>query len=381
MGKGRNVIKIAFIGDASSVGKAANQAAKSAGGVKKGFSGVGDKIKGAFSVVGIGASVAFLGTAVNSAIQGEAAQAKLARSLQQSAGATKAQVAEVNKYITKTSMATGVTKGELRPALISLVTATKNVGQSQKLLGLAMDISARTGKPLAQVSLALGRAYNGNTTALGKLGLKVKTTVKDTAAITKAQKAAGDAQLLYVAAVKKYGPNSDKARKAALNYMLSVNKVKEAQAKTKTTAKSFNDIQKELNKTFGGSAAAAAQTTEGKMKRLKVQFAAVQAKIGAELLPVINKLTDVFLKHQGIVLALVGALAGFVVISKITGFVKNGIAAFNVLKSALVTTTVAEDGLNVSMAANPIGIVVIAIAALVAGFILAYTKLSGSIRR
>jgi hypothetical protein len=64
-----------------------------------------------------------------------------------------------------------VTDDQLRPAFARLVRSTKDVEDAQKLLNLALDLASATGKPLEAVSNALARAYDGNTTALGKLGL------------------------------------------------------------------------------------------------------------------------------------------------------------------------------------------------------------------
>ena len=80
------------------------------------------------------------------------------------------------EYITKTSEATGVMKDTLEPAFASLLRYTRNVAESQKLLALALDISAGTGKGLQEVSNALGRAYLGNYTALVRLGAGITTT-------------------------------------------------------------------------------------------------------------------------------------------------------------------------------------------------------------
>jgi protein translocase SecG subunit len=69
------------------------------------------------------------------------------------------------------SLATGVADDALRPALARLVISTGNTAKAQDLLSLALDASTATGKPLETVANALGKAYDGNTTALGKLGL------------------------------------------------------------------------------------------------------------------------------------------------------------------------------------------------------------------
>lgn len=116
---------------------------------------------GALAVVGVDAVKAFA--------EDDAAAQKLATTLENVTGATDAQVKSVEDFITKTSIASAVADDELRPALDSLVRGTGDVAQAQNLLGLALDISAGTGKDLGTVSDALSKAYNGNFKALKTL--------------------------------------------------------------------------------------------------------------------------------------------------------------------------------------------------------------------
>ena len=80
-------------------------------------------------------------------------------------------IGTVNGFISRLEMQTGVLDDELRPAMDRLLRATGDVTKSQELLGLALDISAGTGKSLSQVSQSLQKAYLGQTQALGRLGV------------------------------------------------------------------------------------------------------------------------------------------------------------------------------------------------------------------
>ena len=77
----------------------------------------------------------------------------------------------VNTYISNLERQTGVLDDELRPAMDRLLRATGSLTESQKLLGLALDISAGTGKNLTTVSQGLQKAYLGNNASLGRLGV------------------------------------------------------------------------------------------------------------------------------------------------------------------------------------------------------------------
>ena len=137
----------------------------------------------AFAAAGA-AAVAYAGKlaidGVKSAIEDEAAQAKLATTLQNVTNATDKQIAATEKYITKTSLAFGVTDDELRPSLDRLVRSTKDVEEAQRLQSLALDISAGSGKKLESVTEALAKAHDGNFTALKKLGVPLDDSIVKT---------------------------------------------------------------------------------------------------------------------------------------------------------------------------------------------------------
>ena len=168
----------------------------------------------------------------------EAAATKLAGQLKRSAGATDAQVAATERLISKMSLATGVADDELRPALASLVRGSGDITTAQKDLLLALDVSAASGKSLQSVSDALSKAYGGNLTALAKLDPAIRNMVKEGA--------------------------------------------------------SLDDVMAQLAGTFGGAAAEAANTAEGKFARLQIAFDEAKESIGQRLLPMVMKIVDFF---------------------------------------------------------------------------------------
>jgi hypothetical protein len=192
--------------------------------------------KGVAGALGTAAVINFGKAAVSAAMDDAAAQAELARQVTASTGATAAQIAAIEDYIAKTQSATGVLDDQLRPAFATLTRFTKNQTESQKLLNIALEISTATGKPLEAVSLALGKAYAGSTTALQKLGIQTKD-------------AAGEAL-------------------------------------------SFEQIQQNLIETFGGATQAAAETTAGKMKIAQAAFADLQEEVGVALIPALTGVLD-----------------------------------------------------------------------------------------
>lgn len=77
----------------------------------------------------------------------------------------------VNEMISNLEKQTGVLDDQLRPAMDKLLRATGSVSKATKLLSLALDISAGTGKDLTIVSQGLQKAYLGNNASLGRLGV------------------------------------------------------------------------------------------------------------------------------------------------------------------------------------------------------------------
>lgn len=124
------------------------------------------------SIAGITASVSLLAKQSVSAAIAEEKQAKSLSLTLKNLGKSYAAVG-VAEYINKLQFATGVSEDQLRPALQRLITTTNDVAKSQDLLKLALDISAGSTNSLETVVKALGRAYLGNNTALGRLGLNL----------------------------------------------------------------------------------------------------------------------------------------------------------------------------------------------------------------
>jgi len=197
-----------------------------------------EKAFGKFGKTGVAVGAAFaastalvvagLTNAVAAAIEDQKSQALLAKQLENTTGASRMTIAATEEFITQMQFATGVADDQLRPALGSLVRATNDLTTGQDLLNLALDVSAGTGRDLETVSLALGKAYNGNLGGLTKLGIALDPNIVKT--------------------------------------------------------KDFGKAQEELNKQFGGAAAAAANTYEGQLKRLSTVWSELTETIGYAIL-------------------------------------------------------------------------------------------------
>jgi hypothetical protein len=203
-----------------------------------GFGGAMGKMK--IGAAAAGAAVLAAGKALwdmgVAAAEDQKGQVALAKTLQNTTGANKQQVAATEAWISKQGEALGVSDDQLRPALGRLARSTHDVGKAQGLAALAMDVSAGTGKDLSTVTEALARGADGNTGALKRLGVQTK--------------------------------NAD------------------------GSTRSFKAITADLAKTFQGQASAAANTAAGKWGRLKLRFDELKESIGAKLLPIAEKFAD-----------------------------------------------------------------------------------------
>jgi hypothetical protein len=208
--------------------------------------GFGDKVTDfgkkaglAFAAAGA-AAVAYAGKlaidGVKSAIEDAAAQTKLAITLKNVTGATEAQIAATEDYITKTSLAFGVTDDDLRPSIERLSRATGDLQKAQELQTIAIDVAAGSGKSLEAVTNAMAKAAEGNTASLAKLGIGLSA------------------------------------------------------AELKTM--SLDQITAKLADTFEGQAAAKADTFAGQMVRLQIAFDEAKETVGVFILQAITPIVE-----------------------------------------------------------------------------------------
>jgi hypothetical protein len=195
-------------------------------GAAKAFLGLATAVGTAAFAIGV--------SAVKAAIEDEKAQVSLAQTLRNTTKATDQQIAATEDYIDATARATGIADDQLRPSLDRLVRSTQDVTKAQKLQQLALDIAAGTGKDLAAVTEALGKAYDGNLGALKRIGVPLDENIVKT--------------------------------------------------------KDFDAAVIALSETFAGQAAAAAETFAGRMQRVQIAVDEAKEQIGFALLPFMEKL-------------------------------------------------------------------------------------------
>lgn len=120
---------------------------------------------------GTAAVIAYGKASVKAFIQDDNAARSLGITLKNLGLETGNTSAYVNEMISNLEKQTGVLDDQLRPAMDRLLRATGSVSKATTLLGLALDISAGTGKDLTIVSQGLQKAFLGNNASLGRLGV------------------------------------------------------------------------------------------------------------------------------------------------------------------------------------------------------------------
>lgn len=350
---------------------------KSLGNVSKNARTTGETLekmsrKATFVLTAVAGAATF---AAKAAMEDQKASVQLANTLRNVVKANDATVASVEDYIQKTTLATGITDDQLRPAFDRIIRSTRDVGKAQKLTNLAMEIATAKGLDVTTVANALAKAHDGNIAALRRLGVSV-----------------------------------------------DANAVKN---------KNFAKVVRDLGKEFRGSLAADAETAAGKQRRLTNAMNEARESIGYALLPFVERLTDelaklipIFERNQKTILRVVGGIAALAVAVKVANVAYKAFmvttrvltavsAAFRLVqltvaaatgsataaqtlaemtykrsRVAVIAYTVAEKAraaatflvataqraANLAMRANPIGLVITAVFALGAALVAAYKK-------
>lgn len=196
--------------------------------------------KAALAFAAVGAAVgAFAISSAKAAADDEKARKSLEQTIRSSTKATEDQIASIDTYITKQSIATATTDDVLRPAFARLIRSTNDVAKAQELLSLSQEIATATGKPLETITNALGKSFDGQNAALGKLGLGIDAATLKT--------------------------------------------------------KSHDEIMQILKGTYKGFIDNEATNAEFKMRQLEIAFSETKEQIGNALLPIMKQFADYLL--------------------------------------------------------------------------------------
>ena len=238
MASNSRTLTLALAADIDGLKKGLDDAGKVVNKSADQISDFGKKAALAFAAVGA-AATAFAVSAVKAASEDEKARKSLEQTIRANTKATDDQIKSIDTYITKQSIATATTDDILRPAFARLIRSTNDVAKAQDLLSLSQEIATATGKPLEVITNALGKSFDGQNAALGKLGLGIDAATLKT--------------------------------------------------------KSHEEIMQMLKGTYKGFIDNEATNAEFKMRQLEIAFSETKEQIGTALLPIMKEFADYLL--------------------------------------------------------------------------------------
>jgi hypothetical protein len=314
---GANIIKVEIVGDDKSLTKTLKHT--------QGDVDTTGKSTSKFAAV---ASAAFAGVAVGAAklaevsLKAAEAQESAHNKLDQALDVTRVKGGQWVSDAEKQGVRFGKSQAEIDDALAVGVRGLGSAEKARRALTVAEDVAAATGKPLADAMLLTTKVAEGQSKGLKGLGI-------DTSSLTSEQLKNG----------------------AGLDL---------------------------LAQKYAGSASAASDTFAGKSAALHAELTNLEAEAGQKLQPVLLAVgkaalaaADFFDKHKVVAAALavvIGTVTAALVIQK--AVTTATAAASAVAKGATAAWTAAQWLWNAALDANPIGLVVLAIAGLIGAGVL-----------
>jgi hypothetical protein len=335
MARGRQ-LTVEFVGDTKDLEKA--------------FGRVGSQSKTMGQNVRRGAGIAggaILGGLAVAARQGfkefaraEQATAQTEAVLKSMGNAANVTAGDIDKLSNKISDATGIDETLIQENQNLLLT----FGNIRNELGKGNDIFDQTTGLMVDMSTALGQDMKSSAIQLGKA---LNDPIKG------------------VSALQRVGVSFTAQQKDQIKALVESGDVMGAQKL----------ILSELEKQFGGSAAAAGDTFAGQMMKLRETFDDVAASVISGLMPSlmalagwIGKVTVWMRENEGATKVIAAALLGLglalVTVS----------AALKIARAAMLVATAAQWLWNIALAANPIGLVIVGIVALGAALVILWKK-------
>lgn len=298
-----------------------------------------------WSVIGAAAAaavttavVSFGKSSVEAYVEAEASQAKLQAAFVKFPGLADTNIDALKGLNTELSKKTKYDDDATASGQAVLASFKLTGQQVTQLTPLLQDYATRTGKDLPTAAQDLGKAMQGQGKALKAIGVEFKDT--------------------------------------------------------HTRAGNFDQVMAGLRTQVGGFATNEGKTAAGQAAILKNQFGEVQESVGARLTPALMGLGAALLavisftqdhtttmRTAGVAIGVVTVAVGAFKAATMAQAAMTAIATSGTIAHAVATKaaaigngimTAAQWALNAALTANPIGLVIVAIAALVAGLVIAY---------
>ena len=337
-------ILIEILGSAKQFKAELDSAVASTAKANTGFSKLG-KAAGIAGLAIAGGLAVGLDKSVKAAAAAQTATLKLDQAFQNS-GISAAAVEPKVAALESANRKLGFANDDTTASLTKLVTAGESVKRATTDMGVAVDLARYKNIDLTDATSALIKVHAGNARALKELGIVLPP-------VTAAQDALKQA--------------TKDTTTEAYKHALALAKVQDKLATGAAAAQVLADKVR-------GQGAAFSESAQGGMAQMHAQLNAVEISLGQALLPALTSVsaslasfTGFMSQHTTVVKIAIVALgllaAGLLAVS----------IATKVVAAAQAVMTAAQWALNVAMTANPIGVVVVALAALAAAFYVAWT--------
>jgi phage-related protein len=338
-----------------------------------------------------GAVVGFMKGAVEGAAAAQARTDRLQTSLKNLGISYAATSNQIGNYVTKESMASAFAKGDLTESFTRVVTATHNVGQAMNITSTAADLARGRNISLEAATNLLVKVHNGQVGALTRMGIAYQKVTPNV-----------DALKLKMQQYKDAEKSASASQKAHLEGLIAVAKGHMAAAKAADLQANGVAALAQVHKTYADQAKKYGESAEGSLARAKNAFTSIQVAIGQVLLPVIAtfaskgaQLLEAFRAHwpqikQAVedaikpleptfdkvkdALRQIGDAIGDAAkrFMEMRGHGAAIVAALATVAAGIVVVTGAVIAMNLAFLANPVVLVIVALAALAAALTLAY---------
>ena len=328
-------LRVEIVGDSSSLERALRQAGRSTSGFQRGLTTASKGAAIALGAMGLAGKIAF--DELNESTKVAAQTAAVIKSTGGAANVTAGHVDDLSQALLKKS---GVDDEVIKSGANVLLTFRRirnETGAGNDVFDRAtkatLDLSVALGKDMSSSAILVGKALNDPVGALGALsraGIQFTEQQKDQ---IKTMVAAGDT--------------------------IGAQKV----------------VLAELTAEFGGSAEAAGKTFGGQLSLAKEEAKNFGAELLRGAIPTLTSLahglqsaTQFLEEHKTMTKVVIGVVGGLSVA------VLSLKAALEVWKAVQIVATAAQWAFNAALTANPIGLVVVALAALGTALVIAYQK-------
>jgi hypothetical protein len=194
---GTLALNVEILGEFKKLTAATKGAEGNLAGLNKTASSISKGMITALGAIGVGFSLGAIKNefeqASKAAIEDSKSMEILSLAMQNTGKATAGTVKEAEEHIKRMQIQSAVADDTLRPAFQKLFIATGDVTRSTKLLQVALDASAGTGKDLDSVTQAMAKSLAGQDTALLKLIPSLRGAQDPLAELEKTFKGAAEA--------------------------------------------------------------------------------------------------------------------------------------------------------------------------------------------